>query len=87
MRVQFGLGAGASRVVIDPPGAANPAFFFEQKKIGFVFLLETNGHAEAGKSGADDGHLAVPDGGRGSSVHGQESSCGYLTGVDNCIHL
>lgn len=64
--------AGAARVVVDSPGAADAGVLFEDQEVVLAFLAETDRHPQPGETGADDGDLAVPGGGRGGlGTHGQ----------------
>lgn len=56
--------AGATRVVVDSPGAADAGVLFEDQEVVLAFLAETDRHPQPGETGADDGDLAVPGGGR-----------------------
>ena len=51
--------AGAARVMVDAPGAANAGFLFKDQEVLLAFLFQADGHAESGKATAEDGNLAM----------------------------
>ena len=73
--------AGRAGVLVVAPGAAHLLGLFQDHEVLNACFLELDGHAQAAKACACDGHFDVANGwGLGLSVHGVPLG-GWLTGV------